>query len=116
MGLAYEHLMGLKGVDAWLSFGYDCDLLDTNVRDSLLIAKARTALQELVGINGSTGIYGIGPIDSTVLLSEKGAWYFTKVTEGYLVVLAGAKESVDVAQLCTLVENIKEKAASRNYN
>ena len=108
MILTYNKLNQVTGVDGYILYDEDYELIDSTIVD--IEANIILAVQEMLKscMNQNLG-EDFGELSNNLLLTEKGAWHFAKVREGYLAVLAGINNSVDVAELAMVISKLKQK-------
>lgn len=98
----FSTLLNVKGVDGFLILDKACAIIDAQVPSELnrdLLAKA---CDRFIQTNKR-----LGNIEQSIFLTERGVLALAEIEDFYLVIVAGYTESVDVAKLSNLINQIK---------
>ena len=103
MLVGFARLQELEGVDGFAFISNDFQVIDAKLPSFVATEQIIESIQAsfaLADYNMQSGIR------QKILLSDEGVWHFSANKDGYLAVIAGVNEPVDVAELNSLVENM----------
>ncbi len=100
-----ESLQNLEGLDGYIVFDEDLRILDKNIDDSLVNENTGFTLKNVINTNSQV----LEASESTILMTEKGAWYMSKIEEKYLLIMAGSRKPVDIPELIKLGGKIRDE-------
>lgn len=95
----------LAGLDGFVIFNEDGQIIESDISEEFLHEHTGYTIKDII----ANGARLIGDLQTTVLLTEKGAWYLSKNSKKYLIVLAGNSQPVDIPELIKLADNIKSE-------
>lgn len=94
----------IKGFDGFIYFAEDTQILESSLPENFLAENTGFAVKDILLSNAQV----LGNSESTVLLTEKGAWYLAKLGRRCLAILAGYTEAVDIPDLLKVGSTIKK--------
>ena len=95
----------IKGVDGYVIFDEDTNVLDKDIQNEIFdLEKLKTMFRAAL-LNQAK----LHPLDTTILLREKGVTVISKVHGSYIMILGGHKESVDITKLNNLIDIIRSE-------
>jgi hypothetical protein len=93
----------VKGVDGYLIFDEDTNILDKDIKnENFDIDKLKTMFRAVL-LNQAK----LNPLNTTILLREKGVTLISKIHNSYIMILGGHEESVDITKLNNLIDIIR---------
>lgn len=93
----------IKGVDGYVIFDEDTNILDKDIKNtSLDLEKLRTMFQAAL-LNQAK----LNPLNTSILLTEKGVTLVSKIHVSYIMIVGGHKESVDITKINSLIDIIR---------
>lgn len=105
--LAAEKISEIRGIDGYSIFDERGILLESSLPEKVINSEMGESLKDLLTkTNNNLGSDGM---KSSVLLTAKGAWSITKLKVGYLLLLAGCREPVDIPELTKIAATIKSE-------
>ncbi len=101
-GIDFSNLLSVRGVDGFLSLDLDYNIQEVNIPAELNQSALVNACGKFIDSRKA-----LASLDTDILLTERGVLVLARIEDFYLVIVAGYKESVDVARLSELIEQIK---------
>ncbi len=93
----------LKGVDGYIIFDEDTNILDKDLKDNNFdVEKLKTMFRAAL-LNQAK----LNPLNTSILLREKGVTLISKIHGSYIMILGGHEESVDITKLNNLIDIIR---------
>lgn len=110
MILGFRALKEMKGVDGFAIYDEKFNLIENSIPEKFMAGDFSQVLSEVFPVNSFINPFEekFGTPKDIVLLTEKGVLQFSKIRSGYLFILAGNQESIDVVMLSELVNEMKK--------
>jgi hypothetical protein len=110
MILGFGSLKSLKGVDGYAIYDETLNLIENSIPEKYMMGDLSQLIAEILPNNSLFNPFRekFGSPYDLIMLTEKGVLQISKIRSGYLFVLGGNQESIDVVGLSELVNEMKK--------
>ena len=93
----------VHGVDGYIIFDEDTNILDQDMKNPNFDLEQLKTMFQATLLNQAK----LNPLNTTILLQEKGVTLVSKIHGSYIMILGGHEESCDITKLNDLIDIIR---------